>query len=406
MGKKLWGGRFKKGPHKIAQSFTESISYDQRLYLDDIEGSVAHVKMLGRQGIIPREEAEQIVTALGEIREEIDKGDFAFKEELEDIHLNIESRLIEKIGPVGGKLHTARSRNDQIALDERLFLRREIGEINSRIKSLAGVFVRRAEEHVDTVLPMYTHLQRAQPVSLGHYLLAYFEMLDRDHLIEFLSACSILAMHMSRLSEELVLWSSVEFDFVDLGDEFTTGSSIMPQKRNPDVAELARGKTARVYGNLFTLLTLMKGLPFSYNRDMQEDKEPLFDTIDTIKSSLQVMTAMLEKARFKPMSMANALKGGFSTATDLADYLAQKGLPFREAHGVVGSIVSLAEERGCGLGELSLDELTGFSELFERDVFDHITIKGSVDSRKSYGGTSRENTAKQIELCKKRLAEW
>ena len=460
MFKKPWGGRFKKKTHKTAEKFSASLEADKRLYREDIEGSIAHVKMLGQKEIISKKESEKIVKGLERIRREIELGNFPFREEFEDIHLNIEKRLIEKIGDVGGKLHTARSRNDQVVLDERLYLRRHIEEILSLIKALSLEFTNLAEKHMDAVLPLYTHLQRAQPVLLSHHLMAYFEMLkrdrdrymdclkrvnvmplgagagagtsfpidrkyvaellgfpqvtrnsidtvgDRDFIIEFIAASSILAMHLSRISEELVLWSSKEFEFVDLGDEFTTGSSIMPQKRNPDIAELVRGKTGRVYGNLMSILSLMKGLPLSYNRDMQEDKEPMLGTVDTIKSSLQVLVEMMKKITFKPESMKRALNSGFITATDLADYLSRKGLPFRQAHEVTGKIVAYAESKKKELLKLNISELRMFSNLFEEDVYEFITVEGSVSSRKSYGGTARENVLKMIEEAKKEIAKW
>jgi argininosuccinate lyase len=458
--KKPWGGRFKKKTHKTAEKFSASIETDKKLYLEDIEGSIAHAKMLGEKEIILKKESEKIVKGLERIRREIEAGTFPFSQEFEDIHLNIEKRLIEKIGDVGGKLHTARSRNDQVVLDERLYLRRHIEEILSLLKALSLEFVNLAEKNREAVLPLYTHLQRAQPVLLSHHLLAYFEMLkrdrdryidclkrvnvmplgagagagtsfpidrkyvaellgfpqvtrnsidtvgDRDFIIEFIAASSILAMHLSRLSEELVLWSSKEFDFVDLGDEFTTGSSIMPQKRNPDIAELVRGKTGRIYGNLMSMLSLMKGLPLSYNRDMQEDKEPMLSTVEIIESSLQVLNEMMKRIAFKPEGMKRALNSGFITATDLADYLARKGLPFRRAHEVAGKIVSYAESKKKELLKLNLSELKMFSNLFEEDVFEFITIEGSVSSKKSYGGTARENVLKMIEEAKKEIAKW
>ena len=460
MFKKPWGGRFKKKTHKTAEKFSASIETDKKLYLEDIEGSIAHAKMLGEKEIILKKESEKIVKGLERIRREIEAGTFPFSQEFEDIHLNIEKRLIEKIGDVGGKLHTARSRNDQVVLDERLYLRRHIEEILSLLKALSLEFVNLAEKNREAVLPLYTHLQRAQPVLLSHHLLAYFEMLkrdrdryidclkrvnvmplgagagagtsfpidrkyvaellgfpqvtrnsidtvgDRDFIIEFIAASSILAMHLSRLSEELVLWSSKEFDFVDLGDEFTTGSSIMPQKRNPDIAELVRGKTGRIYGNLMSMLSLMKGLPLSYNRDMQEDKEPMLSTVEIIESSLQVLNEMMKRIAFKPEGMKRALNSGFITATDLADYLARKGLPFRRAHEVAGKIVSYAESKKKELLKLNLSELKMFSNLFEEDVFEFITIEGSVSSKKSYGGTARENVLKMIEEAKKEIAKW
>jgi argininosuccinate lyase len=458
--KKPWGGRFKKATHESVEKFSASIDFDKRLYREDIEGSIAHAKMLGKAGIISKQESQKIVKGLEEIREELERGKFPFREELEDIHLNIEKRLIEKIGDAGGKLHTARSRNDQIVLDEHLYLRREMEDILLLIKGLVAGFLNLAEKNIDVIMPAYTHLQRAQPVLLSHHLLAYVEMLkrdreryidclkrinvmplgagavagtsfpidreyvaellnfphitrnsidtvsDRDFIIEFISTSAILIMHLSRLSEELVLWSSKEFDFVDLGDEFTTGSSIMPQKRNPDVAELIRGKTGRVYGNLIAILTIMKGLSLSYNRDMQEDKEPMFDTADTVKSSLQVLSAMMRNVKFKPETMKKALYRGFITATDLADYLARKGMPFRQAHEVTGKVVRYAEEKGRELTQLSISELKMFSSLFEEDVFEHITLEGSISSRKSYGGTAKENVLKNLKEAKQENLKW
>jgi argininosuccinate lyase len=460
LSQKPWGGRFKKGTHKVVEKYTSSIDLDKKLYREDIEGSIAHAKMLGRQGIISKHESQKIVKALEEIREEIERGKFSFREELEDIHLNIEKRLIEKIGDIGGKLHTARSRNDQIALDEHLYLRREISEILSLLKNIEEDIVNLADKYMDVVMPAYTHLQRAQPVLLSHHLLAYFEMLkrdreryldclkrvnimplgagavagtsfsiDRQHLaellgftlvsknsvdtvsnrdfvIEFISTSAILMMHLSRLSEEFIIWSSKEFDFVDLGDGFTTGSSIMPQKRNPDVAELIRGKTGRVYGNLMAILTIMKGLPLSYNRDMQEDKEPMFDTVDTIKSSLEVLSEMMKNIKFRPENMKKALSRGYITATDLADYLSRKGLPFRQAHEVVGKVVRYAEEKRRELTQLSISEIRMFSNLFDEDIYDQISIEGSISGRKSYGGTAKENVLRMIQECKKEITRW
>jgi len=458
--KKPWGGRFKKDTHKIAEKFSASIDYDKRLCKEDIEGSVAHVTMLAESGIILKSEAEKIIKGLRQIEKEIDSGKFPFREEFEDIHLNIEKRLIEKIGDTGGKIHTARSRNDQIALDMRLYLRKEIKEIILLIKDIAGALIGLAEKNIDVVLPLYTHLQRGQPVLLSHHLMGLYEMLkrdreryidclarvnvmplgagagagttfpidrelvaklldfpkvtqnsidtvsDRDFIVEFIAVSANLMMHLSRMSEEFVLWSAKEFDFIDLGDEFTTGSSIMPQKRNPDMAELIRGKTGRVYGGLVTILTVMKGLPFSYNRDMQEDKEPMFDTADTVKSSLEVLRAMLGGITFKNENMKKALAAGFITATDIADYLTRKGMPFRKAHEVTGKIVGYAEEKGRELMNLHITEYKMFSRLFEDDLFDHITLEGSVSGRKSYGGTARQNVVRMIAQGKKETGKW
>lgn len=460
MKKKLWAGRFKKGTHKVAEKFSASIDFDKRLYKEDIEGSIAHATMLANQGIILKKEADKIIKGLKQIEKEIAAGNFPFREELEDIHLNIEKRLIEKIGDVGGKIHTARSRNDQIALDMRLYLRKEIQEIVYIINSISEQLVELAEENINAVLPLYTHVQRGQPILLSHQLLALYEMLkrdreryldcfervnvlplgagagagttfpinrelvakllnfpavsnnsvdtvsDRDFIIEFISTSATLMMHLSRISEEFVLWSTKEFDFVDLGDEFTTGSSIMPQKRNPDMAELIRGKTGRVYGNQVTILTLMKGLPFSYNRDMQEDKEPMFDTVDTVKACLEVLSAMLNSIEFKHKNMKKALNEGFITATDVADYLSRKGLPFRQSHEVTGNIVSYAEGKGLELMDLSILEFKKFSKLFEDDLYNFITLDGSIQSRKSHGGTAKKNVLKMIKTAKKEISTW
>jgi len=458
--KKPWAGRFKKGTHKVAEKFSASIDFDQRLYKEDIEGSIAHATMLAEKGIILKKESDKIIKGLKQIKKEIESGEFPFREEFEDIHLNIEKRLIERIGEVGGKIHTARSRNDQIALDMRLYLRGEIKEILSLIKTISERLIDLSDTNINAVIPLYTHIQRGQPILLSHQLMALYEMLkrdraryidcmqrvnilplgagagagttfpidrklvaklldfpevtknsidtvsDRDFIIEFISASATLMMHLSRISEEFVLWSTKEFDFVDLGDEFTTGSSIMPQKRNPDMAELIRGKTGRVYGNLVTILTIMKGLPFSYNRDMQEDKEPMFDTVDTVKSCLEVLSEMLQVIKFKDDNMKKALDEGFITATDVADYLSRKGMPFRQSHEVTGKIVSYAEEKGRELMDLHISEFQKFSKLFEEDLYDFITLDGSIESRKSYGGTARKNVVKMIKSAKKEIAHW
>ena len=458
--KKPWAGRFKKGTHKVAEKFSASIDFDQRLYKEDIQGSIAHVTMLAEKGIILKKESDKIIKGLKQIKKEIESGKFPFREEFEDIHLNIEKRLIEKIGDVGGKIHTARSRNDQVALDMRLYLRGEINEIITLIKAISERLVELSDENIDAMIPLYTHIQRGQPVLLSHQLMALYEMLkrdraryvdclqrvnvmplgagagagttfpidrklvakllgfpevtknsidtvsDRDFIIEFISASSTLMMHLSRISEEFVLWSTKEFDFVDMGDEFTTGSSIMPQKRNPDMAELIRGKTGRVYGNLVTILTIMKGLPFSYNRDMQEDKEPMFDTVDTVKSCLEVLSEMLQVIVFKHENMKRALDEGFITATDVADYLSRKGMPFRQSHEVTGKIVGYAEEKGRELLNLHISEYQMFSNLFDEDLYDFITLNGSIESRKSYGGTAKKNVVKMIKLAKKEITDW
>ncbi|MEE9175239.1 MAG: argininosuccinate lyase [Thermodesulfobacteriota bacterium] len=458
--KKPWAGRFKKGTHKVAEKFSASIDFDQRLYKEDIQGSIAHATMLAEKGIILKKESDKIIKGLKQIKKEIESGKFPFREEFEDIHLNIEKRLIEKIGDVGGKIHTARSRNDQIALDMRLYLRGEINEIITLIKAISERLVELSDENIHAAIPLYTHIQRGQPVLLSHQLMALYEMLkrdraryvdclqrvnvmplgagagagttfpidrklvakllgfpevtknsidtvsDRDFIIEFISASSTLMMHLSRISEEFVLWSTKEFDFVDMGDEFTTGSSIMPQKRNPDMAELIRGKTGRVYGNLVAILTIMKGLPFSYNRDMQEDKEPMFDTVDTVKSCLEVLSEMLQVIVFKHENMKRALDEGFITATDVADYLSRKGMPFRQSHEVTGKIVGYAEEKGRELLNLHISEYQMFSNLFDEDLYDFIALDGSIKSRKSYGGTAKKNVVKMIKLAKIEIADW
>jgi argininosuccinate lyase len=452
---KPWGGRFTAATNELVEQFTASIPYDWRLYPYDIAGSMVHAAMLGRQGIIPKREADRIIRGLEEILKEIVAGAFEFSVELEDIHMNIENRLIEKIGATGGKLHTARSRNDQVALDIRMFLRDEIAKIHELLTALQAVIVHLADRYSDVVLPGYTHLQRAQPVLLGHHLLAYYEMLerdrgrledcfrrvnvmplgagalagtvlpidrkfvakqlgfsgvcensmdavsDRDFAIEFVAACAQIMMHLSRLSEELVIWSSSEFGFITISDAFTTGSSIMPQKKNPDVAELTRGKTGRVYGNLMALLTLMKGLPLAYNRDMQEDKEPIFGAAETVTLSLSVFIEMLKGVSIHKDTMRKAAEDGFITATDLADYLVRKGMPFRKAHEVVGRAVLRATELGCGLVDMPIGEYTKLSPLIQEDVYDALSVEASVRRRTSYGGTAPANLRKRLTVLKK-----
>jgi argininosuccinate lyase len=453
--KKPWQGRFTEKTAKIVESFTESISFDLRLWKYDIEGSIAHTRMLAQQGIIKRDEAKKITGALQEIAREIASGEFHFREDLEDIHMNIEAALIQKIGDTGRKLHTARSRNDQVALDLRLYLRAESGEIIALIKNLQGIFLNLAERHIGVSMPGYTHLQRAQPVLLSHHLIAYVEMLlrdrerfvdslkrinrlplgacalagttlpvdralvaqfldfkeiaqnsidavsDRDFAIEFLSNSSILMMHLSRLAEELVLWSTEEFQFIELPDSFTTGSSIMPQKKNPDAAELIRGKTGRIYGNLVNLLTIMKGLPLAYNRDMQEDKLPVFDTADTVKSCIEVLVAMIPGISFRTMRMQETAGAAYSTATDLAEYLVKKGVPFRQAHEITGRIVRSAIKQNKKLEEVSLNEFQKFSPLIREDIYTRLSVTDSVWNKKSLGGTSPTEVKKQIKRLKK-----
>ena len=440
--------------NKAVQQYVASIAFDQRLYRQDIEGSIAHTKMLAKQGIIAESDAETIIKGLDSIRVEIEQGKFQFKIELEDIHMNIEARLFEKIGDVAGKLHTARSRNDQIALDMRLFVKEEISKTIDELKKLQRSLVELAEANKDVIMPGYTHLQQAQPVLLAHHLLAYFEMFqrdkerfydclsrtdilplgsgalsgvsypidrefvarelgfskvstnsldavsDRDFIIEFEAAAALTMMHLSRLAEEIVLWSSIEFGFIEIDEAFTTGSSIMPQKKNPDVAELARGKTGRVYGNLMAILTIMKALPLAYNRDMQEDKEGLFDTVDTLHSSLKIFAKMMKAIKVDVNRVREAIKRDYLLATDLADYLVKKGLPFREAHSVVAKLSEYAVNNHKSFHELSLSEYHNFSPLFDEDVY-NITLESSVAARNIVGGTSSQ----QVEAALTRARE-
>ncbi|HCC68742.1 MAG TPA: argininosuccinate lyase [Nitrospiraceae bacterium] len=453
--KKPWSGRFRERTKKAVESFTASIDFDKRLWKYDIEGSIAHAKMLGKQGIISQNDRDLIVKGLEEIKGEIEAKRFKFKEGMEDIHMNIESALIKKIGPAGGKLHTARSRNDQVTLDLRLFLRDEIWEIQEIIKRFQSTLVEMAEKYIDIVMPGYTHLQRAQPVLLSHHLLCYLEMLerdknrfeeclkrvnvlplgsgalagttlpidreyvaellnfpvvsnnsmdavsDRDFVVEFLSASSILMTHLSRLSEELILWSTEEFGFIELPDAYSTGSSIMPQKKNPDIPELIRGKTGRVFGHLIAMLTTIKSLPLTYNRDLQEDKEPVFDTVDTVKSCLGILNEMLPEIKFNTSAMRKAAEGGFSTATDLAEYLVKKGLPFRNAHEITGKIVRYCLDKGRGLTGLSMSEFKKFSILIKDDVYSYLSVNASISNRSSYGGTSRKMILTRIKELKR-----
>ncbi|MFO7766616.1 MAG: argininosuccinate lyase [Pelovirga sp.] len=457
MSTKLWGGRFTQPTDKFVEEFTASIEFDQRLYRYDIQGSKAHAEMLGRQGIIAVDEAQQIITGLDAILADIEAGKIEFSVALEDIHMNIEARLIERIGSVGGKLHTGRSRNDQVAVDIRLYLRDEIDTILDYLGQLEQSLIHQAQNNLDVIMPGYTHLQTAQPVLYSHHMLAYREMIardtsrlqdlrkrfnllplgagalagttfaidrewvaqqlgfdgvtrnsldsvsDRDFAIEFCAFAGILMMHLSRLSEELIIWSSADFNFIELSDAFCTGSSIMPQKKNPDVPELVRGKTGRVYGHLISLLTLMKSLPLAYNKDMQEDKEPLFDTIDTVKGSLKVFAAMITGMRVKGNNMRIAAARGFSTATDVADYCVRKGMPFRQAHEVVGKTVRYCIETGKDIPDLTLEEFRSFSGLIEEDIYNFVTLEASVNARKVTGGTARE--AVERELARLKTAE-
>jgi argininosuccinate lyase len=446
--------RFQKGVDKAVEKYVASISFDWRLYKHDIAGSVAHAQMLAKQGLISEKDAERIVSGLVSIRDEIEQGKFKFKPELEDIHMSIESRLFEKIGGVAGKLHTARSRNDQVALDMRLFVKEAISETVSRVKDFQSALLDIAESNKTVVMPGYTHLQQAQPILLAHHLLAYFEMLqrdvmrfqnclkrtdvlplgsgalagvaypvdrnfmakklgfselsansidavsDRDFAIEYEAAAAITMMHISRLAEEIVLWSSAEFGFVELDEAYATSSSIMPQKKNPDMAELARGKTGRVYGNLLSLLTVMKGLPLAYNRDMQEDKEGLFDAVDTLLSTLEVFTGLIKTLKINASRMEQAMSGSYVLATDLADYLVKKGLPFRQAHEIVGKLVQYAINKNKGFHELSLDEYRNFSPIFADDVYG-ITAEASVEARNAAGGTAPKQVAAALSRARK-----
>lgn len=447
---KLWGGRFTKNTNELVDAFNASIEFDKRLYHEDIRGSIAHAKMLARTGIIPAADGEAIVKELQQILVDIEAGNFSFDIALEDIHMNIEARLTERIGSAGARLHTARSRNDQVALDMHMYMKREVVEIGELLLKFEEVLLAVAKKHAETLMPGYTHLQRAQPITLAHHFLAYFNMLqrdfrrlegvwqgadlmplgagaiagttfpidrfdvaeqlnfgdvyansmdavsDRDYVLEFLSFASILMMHMSRLSEEICLWSSTEFGFVELDDAFATGSSMMPQKKNPDIAELVRGKTGRVYGHLQAMLVTTKGLPLTYNKDLQEDKEGLFDAIDTIKFSLAVYSDMIATMTVNVAKMEQAVSKDFSNATDLADYLVRKGLPFRQAHEVVGKCVAYAIKQDKFLPEIALSEYKEFSELFEEDLLEALKPFNCVAARTSYGGPSFTENAKQI----------
>jgi argininosuccinate lyase len=450
-------GRFKKAADKLVARYTASLPFDWRLYPYDIAGSIAHARMLAKQGIITKKEAEKIVKGLKSIQKEIEEGKFQFKLELEDIHMAIESRLMEKVGKIGGKLHTARSRNDQVALDMRLFARDAILATIAGLRELQGALIGLAEANKKVVIPGYTHLQPAQPVLLAHHLLAYFEMLqrdidrfgdclgrtdvlplgsgalagvayknidreflakelgfsqlsqnsmdavsDRDFIIEYEASASICMMHLSRLAEEIILWSSTEFNFIELDEAYATGSSIMPQKKNPDVAELARGKAGRVYGSLMALLTTMKALPLSYTRDMQEDKEGFFDTVDTVLSTLEVFAGMIKSLRIKTENTRRAAERGYILATDLADYLVKKGEAFRTAHEIVGKLVSYATEKGKSFSELSLAEYKRFSPLFGEDVYS-ITIESSLAARDIVGGTAPKQVARALAKAKKTI---
>ena len=446
----LWGGRFTSATADSVVAFTASIDVDSRLYRHDIAGSIAHAKMLARQRIISARDAHKIVRGLKAVQREIEAGKFVFSSADEDIHMNIERRLTEKIGAAGGKLHTARSRNDQVALDLRLYLREEVALIVQALQALQREMARAAKRHIDVIMPGYTHMQRAQPVLFSHHLLAYYDMLerdcarfsdclerinvlplgagalagttfpidrgyvarllkfsevsknsidsvaDRDFILEFLAAAAILFVHLSRLAEELVLWSSQEFAFIELPDRYCTGSSMMPQKKNPDVPELIRGKTGRVFGHLHALLTIMKGLPLAYNRDLQEDKIPLFDTVDTVKASLNMVRELIAGAKARKDKMLAAAQDGFMNATDLADYLVGRGVPFRTAHAAAGKVVQYCLSHARRIEELPLAELKRFSAKIEKDVYRYLSVNAVVGRRRAIGGTARSNVIRRL----------
>ena len=453
---KLWGGRFTKGTDKAVEDFTSSIAFDARMYAEDIAGSKAHATMLAKQNIISQEDCDAIVAGLTKIKGQIDKGEFPFSVALEDIHMNIEKRLTDDIGEAGGRLHTGRSRNDQCAVDLHMYVRKAVIEMGELIVDMQKALIETAEKYSDVIMPGYTHLQRAQPVLFGHHMMAYFSMLerdfdrllmvfkhadimplgagalagstygidqtytqellgfsriyensmdavsDRDYVVEFLSFASLVMMHLSRLSEELILWSSNEFNFIELDDAHCTGSSIMPQKKNPDVCELVRGKTGCTYGHLLGLLTTLKGLPLTYNKDMQEDKEGIFDAIDTVHFALSINAAMIRGMKVNGAHMKAVLDDDFSNATDMADYLAKKGVPFREAHEIVGNAVHHCIEKGCVLLDLSVEDFKAISPYFDADILDAISIEACVAGRNNYSGTAPEcverqrNNGKQI----------
>lgn len=456
---KMWAGRFGKETDKGVNDFNSSISFDCRFYKEDITGSMAHAAMLGKQGIIEKEESDKIIAGLRGILEDIETGTIEFSHEYEDIHMCVEQILTERIGDAGKRLHTARSRNDQVALDMRLYVKKEILAIKELVMQFMGALCETAKKEKDTVMPGYTHLQRAQPVTFGHYMMAYANMLkrdvvrlenclegmddmplgsgalasttypidrdfvkeqlgfarltdnsldgvsDRDYCVELCSALSILMMHLSRFSEEIIAWCSWEFKFVELDDAFSTGSSIMPQKKNPDVCELVRGKTGRVYGALMTLLTVLKGIPLAYNKDMQEDKEAVFDAVDTVKQCLQVLTPMFATMSLCRDNMKKAALRGFINATDCADYLTKKGMPFRDAYKVVGTLVGACVKEEKGLNDLTLEEFKSFSGVFEEDIYEAIDLNTCVKERKAIGGPAPEEVARQIGVIEKFLKE-
>ena len=456
---KLWGGRFRKSTDTKVDDFNSSIRFDKRMYKHDITGSIAHATMLGKQGIIPKDDADKIVSELKNILADIEAGNVEFLIDAEDIHMNIEKILTDRIGDAGKRLHTGRSRNDQVALDIKMYLMDETAEILEMLKHTMEVFKDIAKDNIDTIMPGYTHLQKAQPITFAHHCMAYYEMFKRDYLrlsdcrertnvmplgsgalagttypldrefvaeqlgfrdvtmnsldgvsdgdfvLELASGLSILMMHMSRFSEELILWSSNEFAFVEMDDAFSTGSSIMPQKKNPDVAELIRGKSGRVYGNRMGLLTMMKGIPLAYNMDMHEDKEQIFDSIDTVKLCLPVFCDMISTMKINKANMYEGAKGGFTNATDAADYLVKKGLPFRDAHAVIGNMVFYCIENNKAIDDLSMEEMKNFSEIIEEDIYDAISMQTCVNDRNVIGGPAKEMTLRAIEKAEEFISE-
>ena len=452
--KKMWEGRFHKETNKLLEKFNASITFDKRMYEEDIKGSIAHSRMLSKQGIISSEEQKEIENGLLQIKNEIENGTFEFKIEDEDIHMSIEKRLTEIIGAVAGKLHTARSRNDQVALDVRMYVRKEAKKIKELLINFENVILNLSEKYEDIIIPGYTHLQRAQPILFSHHLMAYFQMFkrditriddflersdemplgtgalagttfnldrhfvakelgfskptensldsvsDRDFIIELGMIISVISMHLSRFSEEIIIWCTSEFSFINLDDAFATGSSIMPQKKNPDIAELVRGKTGRIYGNLMAILTTMKALPLAYNKDMQEDKEGIFDSIDNIKLCIKIFYSMLNTVTVNKEKIFDSMKYGFLNATDVADYLAKHGVPFRQAHKIVGEIVSYCENKKIAIEDMTLSEFQNFSEIFKDDIQNEITIENCVNKRNSFGGTSIQNVKMQIKNAK------
>ena len=454
---KLWGGRFTKETNQLVHNFNASLSFDQKFYHQDIEGSIAHVKMLAKQGILTTEDRDAIIEGLEGIRRDLESGALAFTAEHEDIHSFVEAVLTERIGEAGKRLHTGRSRNDQVALDMKLYTRDEIDELDGLVKSLLEELLKLMEENLDTYMPGFTHLQKAQPITLAHHMGAYFEMFDRDrsrlsdirkrmnycplgsgalagttypldreytaellgfdgptlnsmdsvadrdYVIELLSALSTIAMHLSRFCEEIIIWNTNEYQFVEIDDSYSTGSSIMPQKKNPDVAELIRGKTGRVYGALVSILTTMKGIPLAYNKDMQEDKELTFDAIDTVKGCLALFTGMISSMTFKKDAMEASAKNGFTNATDAADYLVNHGVAFRDAHGIVGQLVLYCIEKGIALDDMSLEEFQAISPVFEVDIYDAISMQTCVKKRMTIGAPGQDAMKKVIEACRERL---